>query len=253
MIYDLQKATMWKRISAWLFDTILLAIVAVLCAWLISVVSGFDGYSAALDERYDHYAAEYDVNFQMTLSEYEAMTEEQAKALDAAYAALGADEAAVYNYKMVIQLTLVITSLGILMGYMIMEYLIPMLLKNGQTLGKKIFGIGVMRTEGIRVNGICLFIRTVLGKYTIETMIPVFILIMIYWNRMGLMGTLMLFALLIGQVISMIATKTNSSIHDLLAGTVVIDVASQMIFNTQEDLIAYKQKVHAEKVARQPY
>ena len=253
MIYDLQKATLWKRISAWLFDTILLAIVAVLCAWLISVISGFDGFNAALDERYDHYAAEYGVNFRMTLSEYETMTEEQAQALDAAYAALGADEAAVYNYKMVIQLTLVITSLGILMGYMIMEYLIPMLLKNGQTLGKKIFGIGVMRTEGIRINGVCLFIRTVLGKYTIETMIPVFILIMIYWGRMGVMGTLILLALPIAQVIFMIATKTNSPIHDLLAGTVVIDVASQMIFNTQEDMIAYKQKVHAEKVARQPY
>ena len=52
MIYDLQKATMWKRISAWLFDTILLAIVAVLCAWLVSVISGFDGYNAALAERY---------------------------------------------------------------------------------------------------------------------------------------------------------------------------------------------------------
>lgn len=253
MIYDLQKATMWKRISAWLFDTILLAIVAVLCAWLVSVVSGFDGYNAALDERYDYYAAEYNVDFNMTYAEYEAMTEEQAAALQAAYDALGQDEAAVYNYRMVIQLTVVITSLGILAAYLIMEYLIPMLFKNGQTLGKKIFGLGVMRTEGIKVNGICLFIRTVLGKYTVETMIPVFILIMIYWGRMGLMGTLVLLALLIGQAIAVIVTKTNSPIHDLLAGTVVIDVASQMIFNTQEEMIAYKQKVHAEKVARQPY
>lgn len=252
MIYDLQKATMWKRISAWLFDTILLSVAAVFCAWLISMAVGFDGYNDALNERYTYYESEYQVHFDMSLSEYEAMTPEQTAALDAAYAALAADETAAYNYRMVLQLTLLITSLGILLAYLIMEFLIPMLFHNGQTLGKKIFGIGVMRTSGIKVNGICLFIRTILGKYTIETMIPVFILIMIYWGSMGLAGTLVLLALLIGQVIAVIVTHTNSPIHDLLADTVVIDVASQLIFDTQEDLMAYKQKAHAEKVAREP-
>lgn len=253
MIYDLQKASMWKRISAWLFDTILLGVVAVLFAWLLSIAVGFDAHNEALNERYAFYETQYGVDFQMSLSDYEAMTEEQAKAMEDAYAALSADEDAAYHYQMVVRLTLIITSIGILLAYLVMEDCVPLLLKNGQTLGKKIFGIAVMRTSGIRINGICLFIRTVLGKYTIETMIPVFILIMIYWGSMGLAGTLVLLALLIGQCVALIATRTNSPIHDLLAGTVVIDVASQMIFNTQEEMIAYKQKVHAEKVARQPY
>jgi hypothetical protein len=55
------------------------------------------------------------------------------------------------------------------------------------------------------------------------------------------------------QVILMIKTQTNSAIHDVLAKTVVIDVASQMIFESEEDLIAYKEKAHAEKAARQAY
>ena len=51
MIYDLQKASMWKRISAAMFDGILLGIAAVLFAWLLSLALGFDGgvvrYTAA--------------------------------------------------------------------------------------------------------------------------------------------------------------------------------------------------------------
>ena len=38
MILDLQKASMWKRISAFLFDGILLSIVAVLFALVLSTL-----------------------------------------------------------------------------------------------------------------------------------------------------------------------------------------------------------------------
>ena len=40
---------------------------------------------------------------------------------------------------------------------------------------------------------------------------------------------------------------------DKLANTVTVDVASQMIFKTHDDMIAYKQKVAAEKAANQVY
>lgn len=244
---------MWKRISAFLFDGILLGIVAVLFAWALSAVLGFDRYNDTLNACYAQYEAEYGVSFHMSLSEYESMTEEQTQNLDAAYQALGADSKAVYAYNMLIQLTLLITSIGILLGYLVLEFAVPLLLGNGQTLGKKIFGLGLMRTEGIKINAVCLFIRTILGKYTIETMIPVLTLLLIYWGSVGLVGTVILLAILAAQIILLVATRTNSLIHDLLAGTVAIDVASQMIFDTKEDMIAYKEKLHAERVARETY
>ena len=55
----------------------------------------------------------------------------------------------------------------------------------------------------------------------------------------------LLFVLQIGV---MIATKTNSSIHDLLSDTVVVDFACQQIFDTEEELIAYKQAQHEKEV-----
>ena len=253
MIYDLQKASMWKRISAFLFDGILLGIVAVLFAWLLSAALGYDGYHNALNACYARYEEEYGVSFHMSLSEYEGMTEAQAQALDAAYGALAADAEAVYAYNMLIQLTMLITSIGILLGFLTMELAVPLLFGNGQTLGKKIFGLGVMRTEGIKLSPVCLFIRTILGKYTIETMVPVLILLLIYWGSLGLAGTLVLLLILAVQIVLLAVTRTNSLIHDLLAGTVVVDLASQMIFDTKEDMIAYKEKLHAEKVAREAY
>lgn len=253
MIYDLQKASMWKRISAFLFDAIMVSVVAVLCAWLLSVVTGFDGHYDTLTERYGHYEEEYGISFDMKLSEYEAMTAEELKVLDDAYAALSRDDQAVYAYNMVVQLTLLITTIGIFLGFLLMEFVVPMLFKNGQTLGKKVFGIAVMRTEGVKINGVCLFIRTILGKYTIETMVPVLLILMIVSGSIGIVGPIVIGLILLLNVIVMIATKTNSAIHDLLANTVTVDLASQMIFDTREDLIAYKQKVHAEKVKNSTY
>ena len=46
----------------------------------------------------------------------------------------------------------------------------------------------------------------------------------------------------------MIATKTNSTIHDILAKTVVVDLSSQMIFDSEEAMIDYKTKLHAEQI-----
>lgn len=244
---------MWKRISAFLFDAILLSVVAVLCAWLLSVVTGFDGHYQTLEDSYARYETEYGVQFDMTLSEYEALTKEELKKLDDAYAALSDDDTAVYSYNMVIQLTLLITTIGILLGFVQLEFVIPLCLKNGQTLGKKIFGLGVMRTEGIKINGVCLFIRAILGKYTIETMVPVLIIMMIFSGSIGIVGPIVIGLILLLNVIVMIATKTNSMIHDLLSSTVAVDIGSQMIFDSKEDLIAYKQKVHAEKVKNSVY
>ena len=84
MIYDLQKASMWKRISALLFDAILLGIVAVMFAWGLSSALGYDRHSQTLDACYARYAEEYGVNFSMSLTEYEAMTPEEAVHLQAA-------------------------------------------------------------------------------------------------------------------------------------------------------------------------
>ena len=98
-----------------------------------------------------------------------------------------------------------------------------------------------------------LFVRSILGKYTIETMIPVLLLVMLYFGTVGLPGTLVLLLILLLQIIVIGVTKTNSAIHDLLSGTVVVDFHSQKIFDTTDELIEYKKVLAAERAARQNY
>ena len=50
MELDLQKANIWKRISAYLFDVIILGMVAVGVAFLLSSVLKYDQYNRTLEE-----------------------------------------------------------------------------------------------------------------------------------------------------------------------------------------------------------
>jgi len=253
MIYDLQRASMWKRVSAWLLDAILLCIVTTLMALLLSTALNYDDYSQRLDARYAHFEEEYGVSRDVTQAQVDAMSPEELAKLEAASQAIAEDEEALFAYNMMIQLVILITSLGILFAYLLLEFIVPMAFGNGQTIGKKVFAIGVMRQEGIKVNGVCMFIRTVLGKYTIETMIPVMMALMLFFGSVGEVGWIITGAIVIVEIVLLAATKERCMIHDKLANTVTVDLPSQMIFNTREDLIAYKEKVAAEKAAHQVY
>ena len=250
---DLQRASMWKRISAFLLDIILLSVLVVGFGYLLSVVLGYDGHNQALEDGYARYEAQYGVTFDISAEEYSALTEAEKQNYDTAYDALVADTDVLYAYNMVLNLTLVITTLAILLGYLVLEFAIPLFLGNGQTVGKKVFAIGLVRSDGVQMNNLQLFTRTVLGKFTIGTMIPVYVLIMLFFNTVGLMGTLLLAALALTQIILLAVTRNRTAIHDLLAGTVVVDIASQRIFRSTEELIEYTKRIHAEKAARQSY
>ena len=253
MVTDLQKASLWKRISAGLFDMILIAILAVGAAALLSMAFGYNTHNQNLTDAYDRYAAQYGVEFQITQAEFDAMTQAQQDAYDEAYQALISDPDVIYHYNMVLNLSLLITTFSILLAVLVLEFGVPLLLKNGQTLGKKIFGVALMRNDGVKLSAVQLFIRTVLGKFTIEIMIPVYILMMIFFNTIGIVAVAVLGAILVGEILSMAISRTNALLHDTVAGTVAVDMASQLIFDTQEEKLAYIKRLHAEEASRQEY
>ena len=243
---DLQRAGMWKRLSAALFDAIILFTVIVGMALLLSAVLDYDQHIERMDELEAQYAEQYGIDFDITAEELKALSEEERKVYEEADKAYSEDSDVIYTYNMMLSMAMVIITFAILLGYLILEFLIPLLLKNGQTLGKKLFGIGVMRVDSVRLPAILLFARTVLGKFTIGTMIPVYVLIMIIFGRVGMFGTVVVGALLLVQAILFFGTREHTPIHDKLAGTVTVDLGSQMIFDSPEELLEYKKRIHAE-------
>ena len=236
--------------AAALLDLILLAILVTGLATLLANVFGYDQHVTQMNTSREQYETQYGVDFQITQEQYDALTQEQKDAYDAAVEALVQDEAFLYAYNMQINLTLLIVTFSFLGSVLIVEFAIPLWLKNGQTVGKKVFGIGLMRTDGVQLGVLQLFIRALLGKFTVELMIPIYIMIMIYFNTANIFSLAILAALLLGQIVTMAATRTNSLMHDLLAGTVAVDLASQRIFRSKEDLMEYTKKIHAERANR---
>lgn len=253
MDHQLQKAAFWKRVAAWLLDAIMVCILTVGIAALLSMQLGYDSYSAAVDEAYLKYEQAYNIDFDITQEDYAAMSEAYRQRYDDACQALSQDQQAMRAYSMMLNLVLIIASVSILLAMVLWEFCLPLWLGHGQTLGKKAFGLCLIRQDGIRLSSLQLFARTVLGKCTVETLLPVYMILLSIWGIMAGAGAVILLALVIGQIACLALTRNNCAIHDLLAATVVVDKASQRIFNSTDDLIAYQKKIAAERAARADY
>lgn len=250
MIFDLQKANVWKRISSFIFDAIITSILMVGFAFLISKIVRYDDYNNQLNEYYAEYEELYGVSFTLTSDEFAQLSDEDLVIFQEAYDAFNADEEAMKAYDIVINLTMIITVLAIFLAIFGLEFVIPLILKNGQTMGKKIFGLGVVKNNGVRINSIALFVRSVLGKCVLETMIPVFIALLIYFANLGIIGTGLIVIFLLIQITLFIVTRYHTLIHDFLSYTTVVDIDSQLIFESEETMLAYKNKLHSEKVSK---
>lgn len=254
---DLQRANTWKRIAAWILDLMLLCVLTVGAAFGISKALNYDGYYQTVQSAYDGYEAQYGIELGIDQATYEAMSPEEKEYYDSALEeiekALNADEEVARAYNMVVNLSVLMVTLGILAATLILELIVPMLLKNGQTIGKKCFSLCLVRIDGVKLTNLQLFARTILGKYTIERMVPVYIIMMLLWGSVGLTGTLIVLMLLVTQIICVAVGQNRAAIHDRLAGTVVVDMASQQIFETTQDRIDYLNRIQEERAKRQDY
>ena len=260
MIYDIQKASLTKRISAFLFDFVLMTIVVTGAMLLLSMAVNYDSYSIELEEKLVQVQTDYNIpsleaKHKVTLGDYQYMTpEDQAKvpaeaktAFDACIKTLNTDPEIAKLYATITNLSLIILSFSILIGYLILEFGVPLLFKNGQTLGKKIFSIAIMRKDCVAISPMVMFIRTILGKYTISTMVPIFMFMSLLFGASPIMPLAVIILVLLLQVVFLITSGTRALIHDSLASTIVVDIQSQMIFESPEALEQYKLRIHSEK------
>ena len=261
MIYDLQKGSLLKRASAFILDGILLVILAVGFAFAASAIFHYNTYSQMYSDGIDRYAAEYGIDFDSVLSQadYDALSEADRANYDAAVDAMNTDPEIMRALNVIVRMIITMVSVSLFLSFMVIEFIIPLIMKNGQTVGKRIFGLAVMRVNGVRIRAVPLFIRTFLGKYVIETMIPVLIAMMIIFNAVGIMGgpgimgLVFVGLLLLGQIVLVWRTKTSSMIHDIVSDCVVVDMSSQMIFDSEEAMFEYKARKSAEAAERSPY
>lgn len=253
MVQDLQKASVSKRLAALMLDALIFILIATAIASVFSLIFNYGDTVKSFEGHYKKYEEKYNIDANMSAEEYEKLTPEQKAAYEQASRELAQDDEIVELYTKLMNQTIFIVFVSMFLAFVISEMAVPFIFKNGQTLGKKLFAIGVMRTDCVRVTNFQIFVRSIFGKFMMETLIPVMVIMLEFFGVMSGMGIIVTALILIFQVVLLIVTKNNSAIHDTLAVTVVVDMQSQMIFDTPEDLMAYKNRLHEEKVNATPY
>ena len=255
MIYDLQKASILKRISAWLLDFILIAILATGFGALLSVIVNFNAnYDSIV--AYEQEYIEHGIDTPLVTEElYKTLSPEAQAFHDSVREEVrqGVRED-VYKiaYQCITKIFLIV-SLGLFFAFLILEFIIPLCLKNGQTVGKKIFSVGVMQITGVKLSPIALFVRAVLGKYTIETMVPIAIVFVFLFFEPSIVLLIVVLAIFVLQIVLFFVSKRFSLIHDVMSSAVVVDMQSQMIFESAEAMIAYKEDLHHVEAEKTEY
>ena len=247
---DIQKADVWKRVAAWLLDIMLVCVLAVGIGALLSFLMDYDGKMTEFETGYNRYIAQYELQ---DVDIYNPANEEEAQRIRQAEEAMVGDGALLKLENQLRNMMLLIVTFSLFVTLVLLEFVVPLLLKNGQTVGKKVFGLGLVRVDGVQVSGFQLFVRAVLGKYTVETMVPIYAVVMALSGGMGLTAVILLGGLLIGQAVCIAVTSCNCALHDQMAGTAVVDITSQKVFGSSQELIEYTKRIHAEEAKRKDY
>lgn len=253
MSFSLQKASFWKRISAFLFDATMMLVLSLAIMIGLHAILKIDAKIDQLEAYRVEYATKLELNLNITTEEYDALTKEEQKAYDDKLLELNKqmsqdEEVMNLNASIITSISITVT-VSLLIGTAIWYFVIPLFFKNGVTLGKKIFGLAVIRTNGVKLTNPVLFARALIGFYAIETMFPLTLIFMTLFGSLGIVGLVTVGLFLVLQIFVLAYTKTNSSIHDLLTDTVVVDMASQQIFETQDERTEFDKAEAARKAA----
>lgn len=266
MIYDLQKASLVKRISAFILDFILLAMLFTGSILVVSSFTKYDDHFNNLESRLTEIQENYNISeleksSGISFDSFQRMSQEEKEKLDPdllnAYngctEAMNTDADTIKLYETIMNLSILIVSIGMLIAHLILGFFIPLIFKNGQTIGKKVFSIAVMRNDGIKISPMVLFVRAILGKYTIGTMVPLVMILMYLFGTSPIVSIFVILLILLLQVVLLLTSKSRSLIHDYLASTVVVDFQSQMIFDSVEAKQEYQLRLHKEAVDKATY
>lgn len=248
---DFHKAKPIKRLAAYLIDLILLVAITAGVAVGMFAKMDYKSYEEKFEASCEKYGQQFGVDLSASRADQAELSEAEQEKYMAAWEALNADEEAMDAVKQKLRIELVSAMVGLLVGYVILEIMVPLILKNGQTVGKKIMNLCVMHKYHVRVGFMQIIYRTILGKYFIETLIPVAMLILSDYGVLGMTASLVLGIIAMVQGFIVMMSQANCGIHDKLFNTVVADFKKQHIFDTWNDRFDFEEAYEKEMAERE--
>lgn len=248
---EFHKAKFIKRLAAYAIDLILLLAITLGIAAAMFSEMDYNTYEEKFELCCEKYGQQFGVDLSASRADQAEMPEAEQEKYMAAWEALNADAEAMDAIKQKLRIELLSAIVGFFVGYVILEVMLPLIFKNGQTVGKKIMGLCVMHKYHVRVGFMQIIYRTILGKYFIETMIPVVMLILSDYGVLGMTASLVLAAIAMTQGFIVMMSQANCGIHDKLFHTVVADFKKQHIFDNWNDRFDFEEAYEKEMAERE--
>jgi len=230
-IFSPKKASIIKRLGAYLIDAILFITIFAGMVLLVSYIVGYQNNYTLLENKYIEHGVYVLKNNSYTFCD------ETTELCKQAWIDFNNDKDACYYYDHSTSLTTLIITISAFISYGILEFVIPIIFKNGQTIGMKCFRIGLIDKQGIRVKNIQIFIRFLFGKFLVSRILPIYGFIFMVFNLTGgLYGFVLAVGILLCDLGMMIFSETKSGIANAISSTYAVDLEETYIFNTIEEL-----------------
>lgn len=211
--------TCLKRIVAYIIDILIVTVVVS----AISMIPRIDPYKKDYEKAYNEYL---DI---VSDAQNENSVDYKDRIIELNYD--------IYKYRVVSNILSVIS----LVGY----FGILQMVMNGQTVGKKVLKIKVVGNNGKKLNFGNYFLRTLILNnifFTVINMIAVYILKGSNFYYFTYIVNMLQSTIYMILIIMMVLRKDNRGLHDLLAGTKVIDVGSEDVTIIEEKKETIKEK-----------
>ena len=228
-IYNPVKANLGNRFAAFIMDVILYLVLFTGVLYLCGVISSLNEYQDILNAEYIKIG--YKV-FDEVKQEYVFINENNAN-FDAVYN-LYINSEIIKEYKPKVDMIVMnIPLISIVITSLILELIVPLFLKNGQTVGMKCFKVALLSKTNIAISLNQLFVRFIFGKVVLMKAIPYLCLFFAFFNPAGgLFGLVMLIAIYIGNLVLIFASKNKTNISDMLVSVFQVDYTQTVFYKT---------------------
>ena len=232
LVYKPKYAKYILRIAAFVLDFILFLVLLTGILFILMKIVNFDYYYNILDDEYKrigykiydeatksyHYISESAPNFNEVIEKYK-----------------NSEIIKEYGYK-VNNLVLNIPIISIFISMLILEFIVPLIFKNGQTIGMKCFHIALISKSNIKIKPIQLFTRFLFGKTVLMAIIPYMCLFYSIFNMGGgLFGTIIIALIYIINIV-LLFKGNHASLSDIIASVYPVDSQQTIFYDNEEEL-----------------
>ncbi len=187
------RRVLLKRFSSGLFDLVILLLLSFFFIFLLSRLLHFNYYETSL--------IDYDRAYEDLIEPW----------------GVGND------YKKTLFQAFFILLFGVFIAFFLLEFIFPIIFKDGRSIGKRVFLLSIASTRYSGVKVFSLFIRSIIGKYLVETLPLLLSILMFLFNLNPTIFVVLGICVWMVNIILLFAFPKGRMIHDILAFTYVVE------------------------------